>query len=40
MYYSITEDAGMLGVSYGVEFCVVGLDREWSYQPDCRRAQP
>jgi hypothetical protein len=40
MYYSITEDAGMLGVSYGVEFCVVGLDREWSYSPDCKRAQP
>ena len=40
MYYSITEDAGMIGVSYGVEFCVVGLDREWSYKPDCRRAQP
>jgi hypothetical protein len=40
MYYSITEDAGMLGVSYGVEFCVVGLDREWSYQPACRLAKP
>jgi hypothetical protein len=33
MYYSITEDAGIIGVSYDVEFCVVGLDREWSYQP-------
>jgi hypothetical protein len=40
MYYSITEDAGMIGVSYGVEFCVVGLDREWSYQPACLRAKP
>jgi hypothetical protein len=40
MYYSITEDAGMLGVSYGVEFCVVGLDREWSYQPACHLAKP
>ena len=38
MYYSITEDGGMIGASYGVEFCVVGLDREWSYQPDCLRA--
>ena len=28
------------GSEGGVEFCVVGLDREWSYQPDCRRAQP
>jgi hypothetical protein len=40
MYYSITEDAGMIGVSYGVEFCVVGLDREWSYQPACKMAKP
>jgi hypothetical protein len=40
MYYSITEDGGMIGVSYGVEFCVVGLDREWSYQPACLRAKP
>jgi hypothetical protein len=40
MYYSITEDGGMIGASYGVEFCVVGLDREWSYQPDCLRAKP
>jgi hypothetical protein len=40
MYYSITEDAGMIGVSYDVEFCVVGLDREWSYQPACLRAKP
>src|ERR1700693_3908702 len=40
LYYAITEDAGMLGVSYGIEFCVVGLDREWSYQPNCVRAKP
>jgi hypothetical protein len=40
MYYSITEDAGMIGVSYDVEFCVVGLDREWSYQPACLLAKP
>jgi hypothetical protein len=40
LYYSITEDAGMLGVSYGVEFCVVGLDREWAYQPACKMARP
>jgi hypothetical protein len=40
MYYSITEDGGMIGASYGVEFCVVGLDREWSYQPACLRAKP
>jgi hypothetical protein len=40
MYYSIAADGGMLGVGYGVEFCVVGLDREWFYQPTCPRAKP
>jgi hypothetical protein len=40
MYYSITEDGGMIGIGIGVEFCVVGLDREWAYQPDCLRAKP
>lgn len=40
MYYSITEDGGMIGVGIGVEFCVVGLNREWAYQPDCLRAKP
>jgi hypothetical protein len=40
MYYSITEDGGMIGIGIGVDFCVVGLDREWAYQPDCLRAKP
>jgi hypothetical protein len=40
MYYSIIEDGGMIGVGIGVDFCVVGLDREWAYQPDCLRAKP
>jgi hypothetical protein len=40
MYYSITEDGGMIGIGIGVEFCVVGLDREWAYQQDCQRAKP
>jgi hypothetical protein len=40
MYYSITEDGGMIGIGIGVEFCVVGLDKEWSYQPACLRAKP
>jgi hypothetical protein len=40
MYYSITEDGGMIGIGIGVDFCVVGLDREWAYQPDCLRARP
>ena len=40
IYYSIAEDTGMIGADWGVEFCVVGLDREWSYQPACRMAKP
>jgi hypothetical protein len=38
--YSIIEDAGMIGASYGVEWCVVGLDRDWAYNPSCRAARP
>ena len=38
--YSIIEDGGMIGASWGVEWCVVGLDRNWAYNPACRAAQP
>jgi hypothetical protein len=38
--YSIIEDGGMIGVGYGVEWCVVGLDRNWAYNPSCRWARP
>ena len=38
--YSIIEDAGMIGNGYGVEWCVVGLDRNWAYNPSCSRARP
>ena len=40
IHYSIGEDTGMLGASYGVEWCVVGLDRNWAYNPACKMAQP
>ena len=40
VYYSIVEDGGMIGASWGVEWCVVGLDRNWAYNPGCRMAQP
>jgi hypothetical protein len=40
LYYSIAEDTGMLGFGYGVEWCVVGLDRNWAYNPRCRLARP
>jgi hypothetical protein len=40
LYYSIIEDGGLIGVSWGVDFCVVGLDRNWAYNPACRMARP
>jgi hypothetical protein len=38
--YSIGEDTGWRGAGYGVEWCVVGLDRNWAYNPACRMARP
>jgi hypothetical protein len=40
VYYSIAEDTGMIGVTWGVNFCVVGLDRAFAYGPGCRAARP
>jgi hypothetical protein len=38
--YSIAEDTGMIGATWGVEWCVAGLDRNWAYNPNCRMAAP
>jgi hypothetical protein len=40
IYYSIAEDTGTIGGDWGVNFCVVGLDRDWAYNPACRAARP
>jgi hypothetical protein len=40
IFYSIAEDTGLIGIGYGVEWCVVGLDRNWAYNPACRLARP
>jgi len=40
LYYSIAESTGMIGMDWGVNFCVAGLDRNWAYFPDCRAAKP
>ena len=37
VHYSIIEDGGFAGYGQGVEWCVVGLDRNWAYNPSCRR---
>jgi hypothetical protein len=38
--YSIVEDGGFAGYGQGVEWCVVGLDRNWAYNPACKAALP
>jgi hypothetical protein len=38
--YWIGEDTGMAGAFEGVEWCVVGLDRNWAYNPSCKMARP
>ena len=40
IHYSIAEDLGMIGATWGVEWCVVGLDRNWAYNPACQMARP
>jgi hypothetical protein len=40
IHYAIAEDTGMIGATWGVEWCVVGLDRNWSYNPACKMAKP
>jgi len=38
--YSIGEDTGTVGATWGVAWCVVGLDRNWAYNPACQMARP
>jgi hypothetical protein len=38
--YSIIEDGGFAGFGQGVEWCVVGLDRNWAFNPACKTAAP
>jgi hypothetical protein len=38
--YSIIEDGGFASFGQGVEWCVIGLDRNWAYNPACRAAGP
>jgi hypothetical protein len=38
--YSIGEGLGFIGFSWGVEWCVVGLDRNYAYAPNCKAAGP
>ena len=40
VHYSIIEDGGFAGLGSGVEWCVVGLDRNWANNPACKAAKP
>ena len=40
VYYWIGEDAGMIGATWAVQWCVVGYDRNWAYNPACSMARP
>lgn len=40
VHYSIIEDGGFAGYGTGVDFCVVGLDRDWAFNPACKAAKP
>lgn len=40
MHYLIAENLGPIGVGFGVEWCVVGLDRNLAYAPACRAVRP
>lgn len=40
VHYSIVEDGGLAGLTQGVVWCVDGLDRDWSFAPNCSAAKP
>ena len=40
VHYWIGEDTGLIGAGFGVEWCVVGLDRNWAYNPSCKMTAP
>lgn len=40
VHYVIEEGLGEIGAMWGVTWCVVGIDRNWAYNPACRAARP
>lgn len=38
--FFITEDGGEIGATWGVTWCVAGLDRNMTYSPACKMARP
>lgn len=40
IHFSVIEDGGFASIGDGVEFCIIGLDRNWAFNPACRAARP
>ncbi len=40
VHYLIGEDLGLIGATWDVEWCVVGIDRNWANNPACRMMRP
>lgn len=40
VHYLIGEDLGLIGATWDVEWCVVGVDRNWASNPACRMMRP
>ena len=38
--YSVRESLGLFGMTWNVNWCVNGLDRQRSYAPNCKMARP
>lgn len=38
--YSVRENLGLFGLTWNVNWCVAGLDRQRSYAPNCQMARP
>lgn len=38
--YFVKEDLGIIGMTWGLNWCVHGLDRNFAYAPDCKMARP
>mgnify|MGYP006909112565 CR=1 FL=1 len=40
LVYWLRSEQGFAGVNWGVQFCLVGRDREYAYAPACRMLRP
>jgi hypothetical protein len=40
VYYSVREQLGPIGITWDVNWCVTGFDRDLAYAPNCQMARP